>query len=79
MQEIIKLKKIVPVPQMPDFCLGIINMRGTIIPVFDLRRKFLLPEKEFNNLTRLIIANVDNTRISFVVDEILNRFDIFII
>jgi purine-binding chemotaxis protein CheW len=42
-REIIRLQKITPVPQMPDFVKGVINLRGRVIPVIDLRLKFGLP------------------------------------
>ena len=45
-REVIAMRKITPVPQMPDFTLGIVNIRGEIIPVFDLRKKFFIAEKK---------------------------------
>ena len=76
-QEVIKIPKITDIPQMPQFCLGVINSRGNIIPVFDLRRKFKLPDKEFTSETRILVASVDNTVISLVVDKVLDnvKFD----
>ncbi len=62
---------------MPEFSLGVINNRGNIIPVFDLRKKFHLSDKPFGPETRLLVASVDNTVISLVVDQVLDnvKFD----
>ncbi len=72
-QEAIKEFRITPVPQMPEFCLGIINNRGSVIPVFDLRKKFHLDPKPFDANTRVLVALVDNITISLVVDEVLDN------
>ncbi|MCD4780381.1 MAG: chemotaxis protein CheW [Candidatus Omnitrophica bacterium] len=72
-REVILVPKITPVPQMPAFCLGVINNRGSVIPVFDLRRKFYLQEKEFDGNTRILVAYIDHQIISMVVDEVLDN------
>ena len=72
-QEVIRIPAITKVPQMPDFCLGIINIRGNVNPVFDLRRLFKLEEKEFDNKTKILVANIGETTISMIVDEILEN------
>lgn len=72
-QEVIKVPKITLIPQMPPFCLGVINNRGAIIPVFDLRKKFQLADKVFSAETRLLVASIDNTAISLVVDRVLDN------
>jgi purine-binding chemotaxis protein CheW len=76
-QEVVKIPKITNIPQMPSFCLGVINSRGNIIPVFDLRRKFKLPDKDFASETRILVASIDGTMISLVVDQVLDnvKFD----
>lgn len=76
-QEVMRMTKITKVPQMPDFCLGVINSRGNIIPVFDLRKKFYLEEKPFDSDTRILVSNVNNMTVSFIVDEVLDniKFD----
>lgn len=75
-QEVIRIPKITHIPQMPDFTLGIINIRGNIIPVFDLRKKFGLHEKEADDQSKIIIVNVNNSKICFLVDKILNNVKI---
>jgi len=57
-KEIIGLMEITQVPQTPDFIKGVINLRGKIIPIMDLRLKFKLPEKKYNERTCIIVAEV---------------------
>ena len=72
-QEVIRVQTITPVPQMPDFVLGVVNIRGSVVPVFDLRRKFKLAEKEFDSNTKILVVNVNNILHSVIVDEILDN------
>jgi len=58
-KEIIGMMEITPVPKTPDFIKGVINLRGKIIPVMDLRIKFGMDEKEYNERTCIIVAEVD--------------------
>ena len=58
-REIIKLMDITQVPQVPAYVLGVINLRGKVIPVVDLRRKFGLPIREATEQTCIIVAEVD--------------------
>src|SRR5688572_16694109 len=56
-REIIRLQKITPVPQMPDFVKGVINLRGRVIPIVDLRVKFGL-QAEFADRTCIVVVQV---------------------
>ena len=56
-REIIRLQKITPVPQMPEFVKGVINLRGRVIPVVDLRVKFGL-KAEFADRTCIVVVQV---------------------
>ncbi|MBU1862728.1 MAG: chemotaxis protein CheW [Candidatus Omnitrophica bacterium] len=72
-QEVIRMQRITPVPQMPGFVLGVVNIRGTVVPVFDLRKQFHLTEKEENPLTKIVVVNLNGELISIIVDEILDN------
>ncbi len=72
-QEVIRIQKIAPLPQVPAFCLGVINLRGSVISVFDMRKKLHLPDKGFDENTKIIVASVDDVVFSMVVDEILEN------
>ncbi len=68
---IVRLQPITRVPHTQEYFLGIINLRGEIVPVMSMRRKFELPEKDNNNLTRILIIKVDgNAKIGILVDEV---------
>lgn len=56
-REIIRLQKITPVPQLPEFVKGVINLRGRVIPVVDLRVKFGL-KAEFTERTCIVVVQV---------------------
>ncbi|HPB67954.1 MAG TPA: chemotaxis protein CheW [Candidatus Omnitrophota bacterium] len=71
--EVIRVVPFTPVPQVPDFCLGLINCRGTILPLFDLRKKVLLPQKPFNAKSRILIAVIDHEECGLIIDEILDN------
>ena len=72
--EVIRLKAITHIPQTPAFALGVINLRGSIIAVFDLRFWLKRPCRPFDHDTRIIVASVDGGQIfSFVVDAVLEN------
>ena len=56
-REIIRMQKVTPVPQMPDFVKGVINLRGRVIPIVDLRVKFGL-KAEFTDRTCIVVVQV---------------------
>jgi len=58
------------VPDTPDYIKGVINLRGEIIPIMDLRTKFGLPPVEDNENTRIIIIKVDDIVLGLIVDSV---------
>lgn len=75
-REIIGLMDITPVPQTPAFIKGIINLRGKVIPVVDLRLKFGMPEAEYTKETCIIVVNIDNRLMGIIVDTVSEVLDI---
>jgi purine-binding chemotaxis protein CheW len=69
-QEIIRMLEITRVPHAPDFLEGVVNLRGMVIPVMDLRRHFGLPPRQNTDSTRIIIVNRGETMVGFVVDGV---------
>ncbi len=69
-QEIIKLLKITKVPNAPNFVEGVVNIRGRIIPIINLRSIIQLPQKEFDNKTRIIVVEIANNTVGFIVDAV---------
>lgn len=75
-KEVIRYQRITPVPQMPDFLLGVVNIRGSVIPVFDMRIKFGLPCREVDSNTKILVMNMNGIMVSIVVDEILDNIKV---
>jgi len=69
-QEIIRHMDLTRVPRTPDFVDGVINLRGRVIPVLDLRKRFGLPADERTNDTRIIVVDVDNRTVGLKVDAV---------
>jgi purine-binding chemotaxis protein CheW len=70
--EIIRLKgiNITEVPNTQKYVMGIINLRGEVIPIIDLRMKFNMPKKELDDNHRIIIVNIRDNSIGFMVDSV---------
>lgn len=75
-REIISVMEITEVPQVPDFIKGVINLRGKVIPVIDLRLKFGMPPIEYNRETCIIVVNVKDLLLGIVVDTVAEVLDI---
>lgn len=69
-QEIIRTMEITKVPRAQDFVEGVINLRGKVIPIIDLRRRFGLTSKEYDKHTRIIVIEISNMIVGFVVDSV---------
>ncbi len=75
-REIISLMDVTNVPQTPDHMKGVINLRGKVIPVIDLRLKFSMPEEEHTQETCTIVVEVDSTSIGLIVDSVSEVMEI---
>jgi purine-binding chemotaxis protein CheW len=69
-QEIIRMLEITRVPKAPDFVEGVINLRGKVIPVIDLRLRFGLQAKGHDKKTRIIVIEINKMIVGFVVDSV---------
>lgn len=69
-QEIIRIMDLTRVPRTPDFIEGVINLRGRVTPVLDLRKRFGLPADEKTNETRIIVVDIDNRTVGLKVDAV---------
>ena len=69
-QEIVRLPDITRLPKAMSFIKGVINLRGNIVPVIDLREKFGLPAKRYTKMTRAIVVEVAGKKIALIVDEV---------
>ena len=67
---IIRSIEITIVPRMESYILGVMNLRGKVVPVIDLRVRFNLAKNDFDKATRIIVVNINDENIGFVVDEV---------
>lgn len=68
--EIIGIQPITEVPELPDYIRGIVNLRGKIIPVMDVRLRFKKPFKEYNDRTCIIVIDIRDISIGLIVDSV---------
>lgn len=69
-QEIVRMREITQVPRAPEFVEGVVNLRGKIIPVLDLRKRFRLPAGEETKNTRIVVATVAGRTVGIIVDAV---------
>src|SRR5579872_7625060 len=69
-QEIIRMVEITHVPRAPHFMEGVINLRGQLIPIIDLRTRFGMPRIEATKDTRIIVTEIGSKRVGIVVDSV---------
>ena len=69
-QEIRGYEKVTPIPRAPDFLKGVVNLRGTIVPVVDLRVKFALPDVTYDTFTVVIVLRIAGRTVGAVVDGV---------
>jgi len=69
-REIIRMVAITKVPQAPSFVDGVINLRGKVIPIVDLRKRFNLEAKEYDKNTRIVVVDIVGNIMGMVVDSV---------
>jgi purine-binding chemotaxis protein CheW len=69
-QEINRMVQVTRVPNTPDYVLGVINLRGKVIPIIDMRNRLGMATKEFDKDTRIVIVEIESKVIGFVVDAV---------
>jgi len=75
-QEIKGFSKIRPIPNAPHYIKGVINLRGTVVPVLDLRARFGMPETEYNQFSVIIVVSVGSKVVGLVVDAVSDVLNI---
>lgn len=68
--EIIRLQTVTRVPRAPTFVEGVINLRGKVIPVVDLRRRFGLPSAEHTRASRIVVVEIGDQVVGIIVDGV---------
>ena len=74
--EIVGIQKITEVPDTPSYLKGVMNLRGKIIPVVDVRLRFNMVEKAYGDRTCNIVVDMDGTSTGLIVDEVLEVVNI---
>jgi purine-binding chemotaxis protein CheW len=69
-ESIIKMQTITRLPHSPEFVEGVTNLRGKVLPIIDLRRRFGLPPQESNKNSRIIVISVNRTEVGMIVDGV---------
>lgn len=69
-QEIIRMLPIAIVPSAPAFVKGVIDLRGEVIPIIDMRKRFKLPSIPYDNETRIIVVHTTTFTVGFIVDAV---------
>lgn len=75
-QEIKGFSKITPIPNAPSFVRGVMNLRGTVVPIIDLRARFSMTEKDYDQFTCIIVVNVGARVVGLVVDTVSDVLNI---
>lgn len=68
--EIIGIQPITEVPELPGYVMGIINLRGKIIPVMDVRLRFKKEFREYNDRTCIVVVDISDISVGLIVDEV---------
>lgn len=75
-REIIGILPITPLPDVPSWIKGVINLRGKVIPIMDVRARFMLEELPYGGRTCIIVVNVQEWWVGLVVDTVSEVLDI---
>ncbi len=70
-ERVLRAVEITPLPQTPESVLGLVNVRGRIIPVMNVRRRFRLPERQVNLSDQLILAHTSRRTVALLVDDVV--------
>lgn len=68
--EIIRMQPITFIPKIPPFIIGVINLRGKIVPLVDVRLKFNKEKREYDDHTSIIVAEVNDLSVGLIVDSV---------
>jgi len=74
--EIVTNQRIIPAPDMPVYITGVINLRGKVVPLMDIRLRFGLPKKEYDDRTCIIVVEIDEIPTGLMVDRVKDVLEI---
>ena len=68
--EIIGMQRVTHIPGMPQYIKGIVNLRGKVVPILDVRLKFGLPERPYDDKTCIVIVQINDMNVGLIVDRV---------
>jgi purine-binding chemotaxis protein CheW len=74
--EIIGIQNVTELPDVPHYVKGVINLRGKVIPVVDVRLRFGLPERDYDERTCIVVVNINKMSLGMIVDSVSEVMDI---
>ncbi len=74
--EIIGIQPITDLPEVPQWIKGVINLRGRVIPVMDIRLRFKIDEREYDDRTCIIVASMNGENVGLIVDSVKEVVDV---
>ena len=74
--EIIGIQNVTDLPDMPDYVKGVINLRGKVIPVLDVRLRFNLKERDYDERTCIVVVSINDMAVGLIVDSVSEVIDI---
>jgi len=74
--EIVTNQRIIPAPDMPTYIAGVINLRGKVVPLMDVRLRFGLVKKEYDDRTCIIVVEIDEIPTGLMVDRVKDVLEI---
>lgn len=74
--QIIEYQPITSIPDYPNYAKGVINLRGSIIPIIDIRARFGKGETQYNDRTCIVVTRLDKTYMGFIVDSVHEVLDL---
>lgn len=74
--EIIGIQKVTDLPDMPHYVKGVINLRGKVIPVIDVRLRFNLDQRDYDERTCIVVVTLDDMAVGIIVDSVSEVMDI---
>lgn len=68
--EIVGIQKVTEVPDMPHYVKGVVNLRGQVIPVIDMRLRFNMPGRDYDERTCIVVVHLNGSQVGLVVDTV---------
>jgi purine-binding chemotaxis protein CheW len=75
-QEIRNYTRVTAIPNSPENISGVINLRGAVIPIVDLRRTFQMPATQYDAFTVIVVVNISTKVVGLIVDAVTDVFDV---